>query len=394
MKNLKMLVCLLFALSMSLFLLTGCGAGTGELPALLDQSGAEESPEPTAPSVPSADVETTGGDELPYSAGLDNNGFWIGIKALDFVDKFNYRGLEIPNDVHQISDDALQTEINNIIASYSSTTQVTDRAVVDGDTVNIDFVGSVDGIEFDGGSTGGTGTDVTIGETEYIDDFLAQLIGHKPGETINVEVTFPDDYGEETLAGKDALFVTTINYIAGETIEAELTDAFVEENLSLSYGWATVAEMKDSMRSTMRKQSIEQYFMDYFTSEVTVKSVPDQLTDYQEGVMMYFYQDYADYYGMELSDLIASEGLSSVDELVERYYDYNLKNATYYLVIQAIAEDAGISVSDEDFASYFMEVYGSSDYSSQEAQYGLPYLKHSVLCMKVIDFVVENAILL
>ena len=83
----------------------------------------------------------------------------------------------------------------------------------DGDTVNIDYVGSIDGVEFDGGSTNGQGTDLTIGSGLYIDDFEKQLIGSHPGDTVEVNVTFPDDYSSEDLQGQDALFEVTINGI-------------------------------------------------------------------------------------------------------------------------------------------------------------------------------------
>lgn len=93
---------------------------------------------------------------------------------------------------------------------YSTDTALT---VEDGDTVNIDYVGSVDGVEFDGGNTNGAGTDLTIGSGRYIDDFEEQLIGAHPGDTVNVNVTFPEDYGNEELNGQDALFVVTVNGI-------------------------------------------------------------------------------------------------------------------------------------------------------------------------------------
>lgn len=85
--------------------------------------------------------------------------------------------------------------------------------VEDGDTVNIDYVGTIDGVEFDGGSTNGQGTDLTIGSGLYVDDFEEQLIGSHPGDTVEVNVTFPDDYSSSDLQGKDALFEVTINGI-------------------------------------------------------------------------------------------------------------------------------------------------------------------------------------
>ncbi len=86
-------------------------------------------------------------------------------------------------------------------------------AVQDGDTVNIDYVGTVDGTAFDGGSTDGNGADLVIGSGSYIDDFEEQLIGSHPGDQIRVEVTFPDNYSSEELSGKDAVFDVTVNGI-------------------------------------------------------------------------------------------------------------------------------------------------------------------------------------
>ncbi|MCC8066247.1 MAG: FKBP-type peptidyl-prolyl cis-trans isomerase [Clostridiales bacterium] len=109
------------------------------------------------------------------------------------------------NDANEASTEAV-TET----ASYSTDTSLT---VEDGDTVNIDYVGSIDGVEFDGGSTDGNGTDLTIGSESYIDDFEDQLIGYHPGDTVDVTVTFPEDYGVDDLNGQEAVFEVTINGI-------------------------------------------------------------------------------------------------------------------------------------------------------------------------------------
>ena len=94
--------------------------------------------------------------------------------------------------------------------SYSTDTSLT---VKDGDTVNIDYVGKIDGTAFDGGSTNGQGTDLVIGSGSYIDDFEDQLVGAHPGDEVEVTVTFPDDYGAADLAGKEAVFDVTVNGI-------------------------------------------------------------------------------------------------------------------------------------------------------------------------------------
>lgn len=100
-------------------------------------------------------------------------------------------------------------------SSAAETSYSTDSSlsIKDGDTVNIDYVGSIDGTTFDGGSTNGQGTDLTIGSGSYIDDFEEQLIGTHPGDEVQVNVTFPDDYGNDELNGKDATFAVTVNGI-------------------------------------------------------------------------------------------------------------------------------------------------------------------------------------
>lgn len=336
---------------------------------------------------------TAGGAEVLSAAVIDENGFWEGVTALDYVELFDYKAISIPNDTHQISDAALQSEIDALLSDYSVSAHVTDRAVEAGDKVNIDYVGSVDGVEFAGGSTGGAGTDVTAGSTDYIDDFLFQIIGHMPGETINVEVTFPENYGKEELNGKDAVFVTTINYIA-EYEYPELTDDFVNEKLSAEHGWKTVGELTEQVRSKLQKNAVSQYVKNYISSKAEVKSVPPELVEYQNEAMIDYYRGYAEYYGMEFEEFVNSVmGISGVEELTYINYESNLAEAKYGLVLQAIAEDYGFGVSDEDLKDYFLAYMGTDDYSQYETEYGLPYLKQFALYQKILDFIVENAVL-
>ena len=386
MKSYKNILCFMLVITMLLVPLAGCGSKNDNS---ADAAASANSTETAGTDNPSEEpVNDTSADKTAffYSDGIDENGFFEGITALDYVEIFDYKALTIPSDLHQISEDKLQAEIDNILTYYSTKEQVTNRAVVDGDTVNIDYVGSADGVEFDGGSTSGAGTDVTIGVTSYIDDFLEQLIGHMPGETLNVEVTFPDVYQNESLQGKDAVFVTTINYIV-ETEQPELTDEFVETNLTASYGWKTVAEMKEDISAELKETAIQPFISEYMTNEVTISSVPDKLTEYQEKAMLQYYRDGAEYYSMEFEEFISVMGVSSVDELIESNRDSYLQSAKYTLVAQAVAEDADISVSEDDMVGYF------NDYSQYEEKYGLPYLKQIVLFQKVISYIIDNATL-
>jgi trigger factor len=389
MKNYKTPMCLILSLAMLLFLLSCC-VGSAVI-----QTAREKSPLPVKPAEPGGLAGAAGSKAETYSDFFDDNGFFKGLKALDYIEKFNYTGMEIPSEAHYISNAQIQSEIDEIVSRFLYPGQIRDRAVAYGDAVNIDYVGSIDGVEFYGGTTGGMGTEVTAGSNAYIDDFLTQIIGHMPGETFDVIVTFPDDYPEESLKGKKAVFVTTINYIIEEHTDTEmvLTDDFVAKNLFKDYGWKTVEEMRAGLRSDMQRSNIQQYLDHYFATKVKIKSIPDLIMEYQVNTMLGLYQDYADYYGIELDELLGYEGLKSVDELIEAYNETNTAMAASLLVHIAIAEDAGLKVTGEDAAKYYKDNRNEDEYSSVVERFGLPYVKHVVLCWKVVDYIIENAIL-
>jgi trigger factor len=387
MKKIKTKLSLILIVALILTVFIGCSDSK-------KSADTSESPETTSGTSSEGDSKDASGNfsEFNYSDGIDENGFWKDVKALDNVELCIYEGISIPNDIQDISDQEIQLNINDILAYFASVNHITDRAVKDGDTVNIDYVGSIDGVEFEMGSTNGLGTDVTIGVTKYINDFLEQLIGHTPGETFNVEVTFPNDYGREELNGKDAVFSVTINHIV-ETIVPELTDDFVKENLSQEYGWNTVKEMKDEIESDLRSSAIYYYVQQYIVENSTVKSIPDSILKYQQNSMIQYYKNYADAYGIDFNEFLsASMGVSNTDELIEMFHDDNEKAAAFYLVTQAIAEDSGISVTNDDVAAYFKEM-GMDDTSELQKTYGMPYLKLITLNQKVMDYIEDKVIM-
>jgi len=369
---------LIFVFSIGVFI--GCSSDKNKTP--------ESSPIVTPD--PSDNLST---DKPNYSDGIDENGFWANIKASDYVQLAKYTEILIPSDIHSISDEALKNEIDSILALYSTTEQITDRAIKDGDTVNIDYTGTIDGVEFEGGSTNGLGTEVTIGVTNYIDDFLEQLIGHTPGESFNVEVTFPEDYGVEELNGKDAVFAVTVNYIV-ESVTPSLNDEFVAENLSAYYGWNTVSDMETSIREDMKISSVSNYIRNYLVDNAIIKSLPEKLIKHQEQLLLLYFQSSALSYNMEFNEFLNNVlGFTDTDELLQFYADSNRRNAEFSLIMQAIAEDANITVSDNDVAEYFKYYQGTDDYSTYKEIYGMPYIKQVVLNQAVMDYLIKNAVL-
>jgi trigger factor len=323
------------------------------------------------------------GSEFNFSQGMDNDGFWEGIKAADLVTGLNYRAISIPAHVHNISDEQVMDIINNEILPFFSGSQfVFDRPVEMWDDINIDFVGSVDGIPFSGGNTDGMGTDVTVGVTNYIDDFLLQLIGHVPGTTVNVEVTFPSDYHEPSLAGKDALFVTTINYIIGSA-DAVLTDEFVLNELYIYFNTSTVSELNYFIANDIRQWDVNTFIMDYLASNVTVTDMPDVIVQYQINALKERYRGEAAQFGMGMEDFLEMfMGITDTNEFFSIRNDEIREQVTLALVIQAIAESENITVSNEDIMDYVMYV----DF------YGVPFLKNYVMQQKVIEYVTALAV--
>lgn len=331
-------------------------------------SGKEESSQASSP----AGADTA---EYNYSAGLTEDGYFEGVTASDYVTLPDYKNMEIPEDVSTISDEELQSELDSRMSSFSTAEQITDRAVEDGDTVNIDYVGSIDGVEFAGGNTDGEGTTVTIGVTSYIDDFLEQLIGHMPGETFDVNVTFPDPYPNNTdFSGKDAVFVTTINYIEAETVP-ELTDDFVTSNWKETEGWSSAEEAKNGVKDEMRQAAIANYMWQELQTKAEVSEVPEVVAQYHLENMKNYYILMAKQYGMETNDFLSQYvGVEDMDALVEKNEGQVQENAKSSLILQALCEEMGVKPADADIADFFQKNANISDYSSLEAEYGRPYL--------------------
>jgi trigger factor len=332
-------------------------------------------------------------EKFAFSYGIDENGTWKGINALKKVDLCEYEGIVIPASVHVVPEDIIQGEIDGIMENYATDVLVTGRAVEDGDTVNIDYIGRIDGVEFDGGNTQENGTDVTIGVTSYIDDFLEQLIGHSPGETFDVEVTFPENYQEASLSGKDAVFETTINHIL-ETKMPEVTDAFINDIVSPYYGWTTVEEMRAEIISSIQNSAIEQYIQEYLLENSTVKDLPEILVEYQEYSMLQYYSDYAEYYGMDFIEFIQTyAGVSTAQELIDSNADSTEMTARMYLIIEAISEEVGITATDEKVNEYFSALMDEEGLAGFQETYGLPHMKMVTIQKSVLDYIMERVIL-
>lgn len=407
MKKLSILLALMMT---AVLVFTACGSNDEEV--TVDETAQESNgekgtgEESDGPAeLPAADLDLNNLDnaaqgpqldppELDYTSGISEDGFYENITAAEHVVLINYYGMEVPAETHTVDETIVESQVEQLMSQYNTVEKVTDRAIADGDSINMDFVGSIDGVEFEGGSTGGMGAEVTIGVDQYIDDFLEQLIGHMPGESFDIEVTFPENYGVEELNGKDAVFAITLNFII-DVVEPELTDEFVAENLAAIYDWTTIDEMKDEIRNGIQEYALKNFLQGELLASVEVTDMPEAVMEYQKRAMTNYYEENAYSYNMELLDFIkANTEHETLEALYEASQEELTEMAGFSLLLQAIAQDAGILVTDEVLGDYFEEYYGSRDYSQFEDMYGKGYLKFSILQELVLDHLVENAKLL
>lgn len=304
-----------------------------------------------------------------YSDGLDENGYWSGIRALDYVTlPEDYASIPLKKADIEPTEEDVRSQIDSLLSQNTTTQQITDRAAADGDTVNIDYVGTVDGVAFTGGTY--SGYSLTLGSGSFIDGFEDQIVGHKPGETFDVNVTFPDGYSDSTdaegnavvLSNKKAVFSVTLNYIS-EEILPELTDAWVEENFSSTDGVHTVEDLRAEYQKMLYQNNLNTAVMHYLLANSTFKDLPKEVTDYQVNQCLNYYYTMAQYYGYDLDSFLqAAAGYNSADDLLDAMSDSITEYAREALLYQAVAEAMDIAPTQEQIDTYsaYTETYGAN----------------------------------
>lgn len=310
-----------------------------------------------------------------YSDGLDENGYWDGIRALDYVTlPEDYASISLKRSDIEPTAEEVQSQIDNLLSQNTTTQQVTDRAAADGDTVNIDYAGTVDGVAFTGGTY--SGYSLTLGSGTFIDGFEDQIIGHTPGETFDVNVTFPDGYSDSTdsegnavvLSNKKAVFSVTLNYISEEVLP-ELTDAWVDENFGTSDDIHTVEDLRALYQKMLYESNLSDAVMSYLLENSTFKDLPKEVTDYQVNQCLNYYYTMANYYGYDLDSFLqTASGYENADALLDAMSDSITQYAREALLYQAVAEAMDIAPTQEQIDTYsaYTETYGA-DYCTMVA---------------------------
>ena len=291
------------------------------------------------------------------------------MKALDYVTlPENFASLTFKRSEIEPTEEELQSEIDSLLSDHATEKQVTDRAAADGDTVNIDYAGSVDGVAFSGGTY--SGYSLTLGSGTFVDGFEDQIVGHTPGETFDVTVTFPEGYSDSTdsegntvvLSGKKAVFSVTLNYIS-EKVLPELTDAWVAENYGESDDVHTVEELKALYQKMLYNTNLQNAIMDDLLANSTFKELPSEITSYYIRMFLNYYNQYATAYGMDLNAFAQTQGYTDADAMLAASDAYFEHLAKQDLILQAVAETKSLAPTQEeldDANSTYADTYGEN----------------------------------
>lgn len=325
------------------------------------------------------------------SAGLTADGKIEGANVKELLTLVDYANISIPAEEVAATKEEVESDISSTLAAHREASTDETLEIKDGDTVNIDYVGSVDGEEFEGGNSNGEGSDLTIGSGTFIDDFEQQLIGHHPGENITVEVTFPEGYQNAELAGKDASFAVTVNSI---TVTPELTDEFVASNFAED-GLSTAEEYRTSVENRIHEQHLEEYLTNYIEENTTVTSYPSDylkklraVTKYNDELMIQYYSS------MGMTGLQNPWDMMGGDISDELSYEKNLRErakeaAKTAMVYQAIFEDAGLTIDMDAAFAEMTEQYGEEYVTNMKESSGEGYMAQSKMQEAVVDYLVD-----
>ena len=333
----------------------------------------------------------------------------------NYVKLGEYKGIEAEKVICEISDQEVKDAVEEMMYDYVTYDEVTDRAAVDGDMVNVDYViTKFDGKPYESDTSddedsdeseasddeeevesddpySGYEEDVVLGEEYIYPEIEKALVGMKKGEKKTVSVTFTDDYADEDAVGKTGEFEVTLNSISVENTP-EYNDEFVKEKLEYN----SVAEYETALKEQLLQEKEDEYKSES-VSQIMQKIIDNStFSGYDKKMYSDCEEEYnsgneqmAAMYGMELSDyeeLIGMDDASKKEDILAMVHEHQ--------VVEAIAKAENISVSDDDVNEFVEGVYEDYEYDSAEdfiKDYGMDYLKYYLTSEKVFDFLYDNA---
>lgn len=319
----------------------------------------------------------------------------------EYVIVKQYKGLEVPKtETDEVADEEIDQAIQANLQGTADRLPVTDRAAQTGDWVNIDYVGTVDGVAFDGGTA--QAQDLLLGSGGYIgasgdyEGFEDQIAGHNVGEEFDITVQFPENYSPD-MAGKVADFHITLNEIYVEDIP-ELTDEWVMAN---SEGAETVDEYREEIRGQIEESvdrqtqsEMTEAVWDALMENVEIKEYPEDAVQQQIDQVKEQYVQIAELYGTTLEDLIETQFMMTEEDFNELLKESAQEAAVFDEAVKLIAKKENLDLSDEEYeekiAEYAKE-YGV-DADEYKEQVGEDRLKSTILREIVVEYLIDECV--
>ncbi len=304
-----------------------------------------------------------------------------------------YKGLEIKKYEYKVTKADIKKETEKILLREAKPVEVTDRACADGDTVNIDFAGKVDGEAFAGGTA--EGYDLELGSGTFIPGFESQVVGMKLGEEKDLTVTFPENYQADNLKGKDAVFTVKLNSIKGKELP-ELTDEYVKKHA----GCETVKEYSDKVKARLEKKA-ENDSRDQTENSIVEAicktaecEIPQAMIESEIDTIVRDFSYKLMYQGLKLEDYISYMG-QTMEQFRAQFAEQAKSRVLSQLVIEKIVKDENITASQEEIDAKVAEQAKSVEKTVEEYMKSIDarqieYIANDIVVTKLFDFLKAN----
>ncbi len=329
---------------------------------------------------PSVDIEEIGaGKELKFT---------VEVFVRPDVELGEYKNLTVTHKDMEVTQEQVQNHIKQEQEKLSRVVDVTDRAILNGDIVDLDYSGSVDGVKFEGGTA--TGQSLTIGSNSFIPGFEEQMVGVALDEEKDLNVKFPEEYHAAELAGKDAVFHVKVNGIQVKELP-ELDDDFAQDVSDFNTFADYEFSVREQLAQTAQKNSevmIENALVEKAVENATVE-IPEAMIEEQVDYILRDMQMRMAYQGLKMEDYLKYTG-QTIEQMRDMYKAEAEGRVKTELVLEAIRDKEEVVPTEEDIAVQLKEQAQRSGMELEKFEESLTdkqkeYLKDSAAIQKVID---------
>lgn len=310
----------------------------------------------------------------------------------------NYKGLVSNVKSDQVKDGDVEEYIQTVLEQSKTTKEVKSGTVTDTSTVDISYVGKIDGKEFDGGSGQAS---LDIDNSNFIDGFAEGIIGHDVGETFDIDVVFPDDYANDDVAGKPAVFTVTVNSMQEDVIP-EYNDEFVKNNTNFETTKEYEEDIKKTLKAENEQEDEKNIKLDLFNQISDASEVikyPKEELDNRYNKVIEAYANAAESSGVSLDEYLSTEYGLTEKEFKENAKSSAEETVKDELILRSIADKEGIKVGKSEYGEYLEKIIKDAGYTKEtfKSENGISIEEYadvnnlytSCLYQKVMDKVIE-----